>query len=104
MYKHLLIIADGEIQENSLHLANADRTAHLHEWVATSEWKDETHAAMREADIDAAQADYPEGCFPHPMDSEDYIDTIRDVLADCEVDVYLGDVAVPGVLRVLRAA
>ncbi|MCI4659622.1 hypothetical protein [Cryobacterium zhongshanensis] len=99
MYKHLLIIADAELLENTLHTSVRTRAERLivllSDGTITKEISDEVVEAMREADLEAAQADYPEGTRIHPLDAEDYLDTIRDVLANNDIEIYLDELETP---------
>lgn len=99
MYKHLLIIEDGELLENSFHLTETARAEALIEWA--KDFSDGDHEgdlaeAMQEADEEAAQADYPEGVVPRALTARDYVDAVKEYLSNNrDVDVYLEDVFVP---------
>lgn len=101
MYKHLMIIEDGEALENSLHLTSRGRAERLIELIKSDEIGDgelstEAEEVMQEVDEDAAQADYPEGVStPSRLTPEDYVDALRDFLSSRDIDVYLDELGVP---------
>lgn len=100
MLKHLMIIEDGEPQENSLHLSDRARAEALIEWAKDfcyGDQKEELAEVMQEVDEEAAQADYPPGVSaPSSPKPEDYVDAVRDFLSNnCDVDTYLDDLAAP---------
>jgi hypothetical protein len=108
MYKHLLIISDGEIHENSLYLTDRGRAESLLEWVKnpdqtiSDEARRDVENAMHEAELDAAEADSTQGSFPNPRNAEKYVGIIRETLMNCDIDVYFDDVALPSALRELN--
>jgi hypothetical protein len=100
MYKHLMIIEDGESVENSLHLTDTARAERLIELIKNNdigggELSDEAEEAMREADEEAAQADYPAGVSPTSLAPEDYVDVLQDLLSNNDLDVYLDELEIP---------
>lgn len=99
VYKHLLIIADGEIIENSLFQTSAERAA---AFVAVA--KDRkirsfdgrlASEAIETADEAAAIADRDKGRESRTPVPEDHVDMLRDLLADNGIDVYLDDLLAP---------
>ena len=100
MYKHLLIISDGESVENSLHLTDRARAQRLLELLKADEIGDgtlsaEAEEAMREADEEAAGADYPEGVRSSRPQPEDYVDALCDLLSSNDFDCYFNELALP---------
>lgn len=91
MYKHLMIIDDGESVENSLHLTDRARAEHLIELLEADEigvggFADRAVDIM--AEIDAATNAL--------VMAEDYVDALRDLLSDNGYDLYLDDLDRPG--------
>jgi len=98
-YHHLLIINDGETQENSLHLTKRARAERLIDLIRNDELgceiSSELDEVMRESDEEAAAADYPEGVTPRPPRPEDYVDAIGDLLQSNDFDLHLDELEAP---------
>ncbi|ROR76006.1 hypothetical protein SAMN06295974_3848 [Plantibacter flavus] len=97
--KHLMLIEDGSSLENSLHLSDRTRAARLIDLLRSGDLGDsvasDANEALIEADLEAAAADYPEGVSAQHPRPEDYVDTLRDVLSDRGIDMYLDDLDAP---------
>lgn len=99
--KNLLLITDGEVLENSLHLSESDRAERILHLIKKNEIGDGSLSTslgdlMREVEVDASQADYPEGVSPPSSFSpEDYLDALCDFLSARDIDLHLADLAVP---------
>lgn len=97
--KHLLVIEDGKLIENSLHPSERARGEHLSALilggVLGDDIADQAPSIMQEADQEALQADYPSGYGASMPRPEDYVDPLRDWLATEGIDVFTEDLALP---------
>lgn len=99
-YKHLLVISDGEILENSLYATDRARAERVIQLIQDDEigdggLSDEVDEVMQEAETDAVQADYPEGVAPPSrLNPEDYLDALKDFLSERDIDLYLDELTV----------
>lgn len=97
--KHLMIIEDGQLQENSLHSSDRARAERLIALLLDGELGDDlaekAPGIMRDADAEALQADYPEGVSTSLPRAEDYIAALKEWLATEGCDVFVEDLALP---------
>ena len=94
---HLMVIDDGEVQDNALFTTSRARAEHLIESIKNGSLGDseEFQDLIDEQDEEAMQADYPEGTSPSLPEPEDRVDGIRDWLSEKGVDIYLESLSVP---------
>lgn len=98
--KHLMIIEDSEVRENSLHQSERARAERLIELIRDGSLGDDlaeqVAAVLQAADEEALAADYPEAVSPSLPRPEDYVDTLREWLASEGSDVFIETLSLPG--------
>ena len=99
VYKHLLIIDDGAVIENRLFQTSAERAEVFVTMAKDGEIGSldgsRVTEAIDEADEEAGTGDYDEGVHPRTPVPEDYVDMLRELLADHGFDVYFDDLLAP---------
>lgn len=86
VYKHLMIIEDGESLENSLHLSDHDRSLRL---IAIVEGDEIGDGSISEVIEDELDGDEP------PADPEEYADLLHELLPENGFDIHLDDLEAP---------
>lgn len=86
VYKHLMIVEDGENVENSLHLTDHDRALRL---IAIVEGDEIGEGSISEVIEDELDGDEP------PADPEEYFALLRELLSENGIDVHLDDLEAP---------
>lgn len=98
-YQHLLIIIDGEVQENSLHATDHDRAERLIEWsqeVHTFEEVEELNAILETVGRHSAPGKDQEGVSAFSgLNQEDRLEALRQYLANEDIDLHLDELSLP---------
>ncbi|MFF2053843.1 hypothetical protein ACFVU2_19720 [Leifsonia sp. NPDC058194] len=86
VYKHMMIVEDGENVENSLHLTEHDRALRL---IAIVEGDEIGDGYISEVIEDGLDGEEP------PADPEEYFALLRELLSENGIDVHLDDLEAP---------
>ncbi len=97
MLKQFILISDGELLENTIHLTEHDRAEALIASINAGNIgdADEFKELIREQNEEAMAAEYPEGVSPSVPEPIDRVYGLKDWLASQGYDLYLEDVVLP---------
>lgn len=97
--KHLMVIENDDLLENSLHSSDRARAERLIALILDGDLGDDlaetAPGIMRDADVEALQADTPEGVSASLPRPEDYVDALREWLSTEGCQVFTEDLALP---------